>query len=203
MLTSIIISIIVGGLCLLFAIINKKNTTSSVILGIVGVILLFYGGFAYGSLEPMSLSETFEVGNKLEVEYPVKRVQVISPVEGDKVACRILTMGVYPENHDKDIWVLLKPSDNKYYPQSDYTNTSYKENGKWQVVTRFGGDKDETYDLYVYETNAEASKFFTETIAAWKTAGSYEGLTVNQLPEGAIEIDKITVSLAGNCRGIH
>ena len=48
----------------------------------------------------------------------------------------------------KDIWVLLKPSNNKYYPQSDHTNTSYKRDGEWQVITRFGGDKGESYDFY-------------------------------------------------------
>jgi len=203
MLTSVIISVIAGVICLLFAILYKKNTSVRIAIGIIGVVLLFYGGFGYGSMHPIAYLETFDTGNKLQVEYPVKKVQVISPVKGDTVKCRILTMGVYPETHNKDIWVLLRPSDKKYYPQSDYTNTSYKENGKWQVLTRFGGDQGESYDLFVYETNASASQFFSETIAKWKTANEYEGLKMEELPSGATEIDRIQVTLEGNCRGVH
>ncbi|NAY90911.1 hypothetical protein GTQ34_03180 [Muricauda sp. JGD-17] len=203
MLTSVFISVILGAICLLFAILYKQNTSIRISLGIIGVVLLFYGGYGYGSMNPIAHIETFDTGNKLQVKYPVTDVQVISPVDGDVVKCRILSMGVYPETHDKDIWVLLKPSDNKYYPQSDYTNTSYKESGKWQVVTRFGGDQGESYDLVVYETNTTASQFFSETISKWKAANDYEGLTAEELPSGAIEIDRVQVTLESNCRGIH
>ena len=203
MVTSVFISVIAGLLCLLVAILYKKNASLRIAIGITGVVLLFYGGFSYGSMNPMAYMETFDTGNKLQVEYPVKRVQVISPVDGDTLSCRILTMGVYPESLTNDIWVLLKPSDDKYYPQSDYTNTSYKENGKWQVVTRFGGDQGETVDLVVYETDSVASQFFSETIATWKAANDYVGLTVEELPVGASEIERIRVTLERNCRGIH
>lgn len=203
MLTSVIISVVVGAICLLLAIVYKKNTSISVILGVIGVVLLFYGGFSYGSMQPIAHVESFDTGNKLNVIYPVKKVQVISPIDGDVVKCRILTMGVYPKNHDKDIWVLLRPSDNKFYPQSDYTNTSYKEDGRWQVVTRFGGDKGETYDLFVYEADVSASNFFSETISKWKANNDYIGLELQELPLGAILLDQVQVSLENNCRGIH
>ncbi|NNE03124.1 MAG: hypothetical protein HKN52_08155 [Eudoraea sp.] len=203
MLTSVLISVVGGVLCVLLAIVYKKNASLRIALGSIGVILLFYGGFSYGAMNPLAIIETFDTGNKAQVEYPAKKVQVISPVAGDVLTCRILTMGVYPEAHAKDIWVLLKPSDEKYYPQSDYTNTSYKENGKWQVVTRFGGDQGEAIDLVVYETDTAASQFFSETIAAWKAAEAYEGLQMEELPIGAVEIDRIQVTLGGNCRGIH
>ncbi|NND10067.1 MAG: DUF2892 domain-containing protein [Flavobacteriaceae bacterium] len=203
MLTSVLISVIVGAICLLLAVLYNKNSTLKIALGIIGVVLLFYGGYGYGSMEPMAVIETFDTGNKLEVEYPVTKVQVISPIEGDAVNCRILTMGVYPESHEKDIWVLLRPSDGRYYPQSDYTNTSFKENGKWQVVTRFGGDQGESFDLYVYETDVSASKFFSETIEKWKSANKYDGLQMDEIPSGANEIDRIKVTLESNCRGVH
>ncbi|MEN8790006.1 MAG: hypothetical protein ABF293_08830 [Flavobacteriaceae bacterium] len=203
MQTSIILSIITGGICLLIAILYKKNASIRIALGIAGMVLLFYGGYGYGSMNPLAYVEMYDTGNKLQVEYPVEQVQVISPVDGDAVKCRILTMGVYPETHNKDIWVLLKPSDKKYYPQSDYTNTSYKEKGNWQVVTRFGGDQGESYDLFVYETDAAASHFFSETIAKWKAANDYIGLEMGELPPGATEIDRIQVTLEGNCRGVH
>lgn len=203
MSTGILITIIGGALCLLFGILYTNNRTLRVAVGAVGAVLLIYGGYTYGNVQPVPQIETFDMGNKLEVSYPVESVQVLSPVNGDEVKCRILTMGVYPESHTKDIWVLLKPSDNKYYPQSDYTNTSYKEDGEWQVVTRFGGDIGETYDLIVYETNVEASAFFSETIETWKATNDYIGLEIDQIPSGATQIDRISVTLVSDCRGIH
>lgn len=203
MLTSVFISVVAGLICIVSAIVYNRNTSLKIALGIIGVSLLLYGGFGFGSMQPIPHIETYATGNKLAVEYPVEKVQVISPIDGDMVKCRILTMGVYPEAHDKDIWVLLKPSDNKYYPQSDYTNTSYKEDGRWQVVTRFGGDQGESYELFVYEADAKASQFFSKTIAKWKSADAYEGLLQDELPTSATVIDKLQVTLENNCRGIH
>lgn len=111
-------------------------------------------------------------------------------------------MGVYPNSHDTHIWVLLKPSNNKYYPQSDHTNTSYKRDGEWQVITRFGGDKGESYDIIVYETDSIASQFFSKTIQDWKDVLLYPGLEFEDLPEGAKEVDRLAVYLKNGCRGV-
>ena len=203
MLTSVFISVIVGTVCVLFAIFYKMKARFKIILAIAGAAFLLYGGFGYGVLRPKARLEVFHAGNRIEIDYPVKKVQIISPVQGDTVKCRILTMGVYPDSHENDIWVLLKPSDNKYYPQSDYTNTSYKEDGKWQVVTRFGGDQGELYNLYVYETDSIASSFFSETISNWKATNDYVGLQQNEIPKGATKIDSLQLILENNCRGIH
>lgn len=200
MLTYLII--ILGILLLLYAIFFKKHTKLRVALGMIGIILLLYGGFSYGSIENIPLTERFDVGNKTEIDYPIEDIQIISPVKGDSVNCRILTMGVYPKGHEKDIWVLLKPSDDKYYPQSDYTNTSYKEDGKWQVVTRFGGSKNENYELIVYETDSLASSFFSQTIKNWKADDQYPGLEAKELPENAKKVDEIQVTLERDCRVI-
>lgn len=207
-----IVIIIVGAVLLLIAIIDSikiKDSSRGLIniklripLGIIGVLLIIYGGYSFGLVNPVAQIEQVDVGNKLQVQYPVEEVQVISPVEGDSVKCRILTMGVYPDSHEKDIWVLLKPSDNKFYPQSDHTNTSYKMNGEWQVITRFGGDKGELFEIIVYETDSIASRFFSTTIQDWKDALSYPGLEPDELPAGAIEVDRISVVLKDNCRGI-
>jgi hypothetical protein len=178
------------------------DTKLKVPLGILGFILIIYGGYSYGTVAMPGQLEQVTEGNKLEIKYPVEKVQAISPVEGDSVECRILTMGVYPDAHDKDIWVLLKPSDEKYYPQSDHTNTSFKRNGEWQVITRFGGDEGEAYDIIIYETTADASQFFSATIQSWKEALSYPGLQSEELPDGATEVDRITVYLKENCRGV-
>lgn len=207
-----IVIIIVGAVLILIAIVDsiKINDSSlglmdiklKIPLAIIGFILIIFGGYTVGTVMTPGQIEQVAEGNKLQVELPVKKVQIISPVEGDSVKCRILTMGVYPDSHDKDIWVLLKPSDNKYYPQSDHTNTSFKRNGEWQVITRFGGDKGESYDIIVYETDSSASQFFSATIQSWKEALSYPGLELEELPNGAIEVDRIVVSLKENCRGV-
>lgn len=203
MSSTVLFTIIVGLICILFPFIYHKNRTLRLGVGSIGVILLTYGGFIYGTMQPIPYMETFNKGNQLEVHLPAERIQIISPINKDTVKCRILTMGVYPESHQQDIWVLLKPSDKKYYPQSDYTNTSYKRKGEWQVVTRFGGDAGEQYEIIVMETDALASQFFSETIANWKAANDYAGLEFEELPDGAVEVERITVTLEDSCRGAN
>lgn len=178
------------------------SPTVTVVTAILGVGLMLYGGFAYGVVTQRGQLERVATAGQLEVEYPVQRVQITSPLEGEAVPCRVLTMGVYPEGHDKDIWVLLRPSDNMLYPQSDHTNTSFKRNGEWQVITRYGGSLNEAYDVIVFEADAEASAFFTATIEEWKADLFFPGLTDEEMPAGATEVDRITVILAENCRGV-
>ncbi|NRA52254.1 MAG: hypothetical protein HRU12_24260 [Phaeodactylibacter sp.] len=211
-MSSEIVLILVGAALIFIVIADSIKIGSSALdlidiklkvpLGILGFILLIYGGYSYGMVAMPGQIEQVNAGNKLEIDYPIQKVQAISPVEGDSVKCRILTMGVYPDAHEKDIWVLLKPSDGKYYPQSDHTNTSFKRNGEWQVITRFGGDQGEAYDIIVYEADPAASQYFSTTIESWKAALSYPGLEQEALPEGATEVDRITVSLEENCRGV-
>lgn len=208
-----LIVIIIGAAFLLIAIIDSIsinesslgwiNTKLRVPLGIIGVLLIIYGGYSYGMVNVSGQIEQPERGNQVQIQLPVENIQVISPVEGDSVSCRILTMGVYPDTHDKDIWVVLRPSDEKYYPQSDHTNTSYKRKGEWQVITRFGGDKGEFYEIIVYETDPSASEFFSSVIEQWKEMRSYPGLELEDLPKGAVEVDRIVVALKENCRGVH
>lgn len=207
-----IILLLVGIVLLLVAIgdsikinganLGLMNVKFRTVLGVIGILIIIFGGYYLGLINPQPQIEQVAEGNIKEIQGKVETVEIISPLANDAVKCRVLTMGVYPEGHDKDIWVLLKPSDGKYYPQSDHTNTSYKRNGEWQVITRFGGDKDEAYDIIVYETDAEASQFFTETIDNWKSVLDFPGLELEELPSGAIEVDRITVTLADNCRGV-
>jgi len=208
-----LIIILVGALLILLSIshnIKIKGSSLSLIspklrvpLGVIGVLLFIYGGFSYGTVNVPGQLEQVTVGEMKQVEYPVKSVQVLYPVAGDSVNCRILTKGVYPEDHDKDIWVLLKPSDGFYYPQSDHTNTSFKMDGEWQVISRFGGDEGETFEVIVYETDATATEFFSTTIANWKAANSYPGLELKEIPDSATEVERLNVVLNKNCRGAH
>ncbi len=178
------------------------NPRVSIPLGILGVLMIIFASYTADVGYVSSQMEQVTRGNRLEIEGPVTSVKVISPVEGDYVDCRILSMGVYPRGHQKDVWVVLRPSDDRYYPQSDHTNTSYKRDGEWQVVTRFGGDLEEKYELIVYETDASASQFFSTTIQDWKDQESYPGLKDTEIPQGATEVDRINIYLGKNCRGV-
>ena len=204
----IIVGIVLIGVTVLSSL-GKKDPGTQLInpkvaipLGILGVLMVIYGSYTSNVSYVSSQMEQITRGNKVEITGPVTSVKVVSPVEGDSVDCRILSMGVYPAGHEKDIWVVLKPSDERYYPQSDHTNTSYKRDGEWQVVTRFGGDLEEKYELIVYETDASASQFFTTTIQDWKDQESYPGLEDADMHQGAVEVDRISVYLGKNCRGV-
>jgi hypothetical protein len=70
------------------------------------------------------------------------------------------------------------------------------------VITRFGGDQGEPYELIVFETDASASEFFSATIEDWKEMRSYPGLELAELPSTAREVDRIVVALEDNCRGV-
>ncbi len=212
-MSSELVIIIIGAILVFIAIVDSikffgaslglMDVKIKIPLAILGILLIFFGAFAYGTANYPGQIETPVMGSKKQIEYPVQRVQVVSPIENDSVKCRILTYGVYPESHELDIWVLLKPSDSLYYPQSDHTNTSHKRNGEWQVITRFGGDKGEKYDIIVYEADSSASQFFSTTIQQWNEKMSYPGLELYEIPAGANEVDRISVYLEENCRGVY
>lgn len=212
-MSSELIIIIIGAILVLISVVDSitiKGSSLSLIdvkikipIAVFGILLIFYGAYAYGGANLPGQIEKAELGKKAQVEGPVTRVKVLSPIENDSVKCRIITYGVYPESHDKDIWVVLKPSNDRYYPQSDHTNTSYKRKGEWQVITRFGGDKGEKYEIIVYETDPVASQFFSTTIQKWIDMQSYPGLELSDIPEGAHEVDRLSVFLKENCRGVH
>lgn len=203
--------IIIGIVLVLVAILSsiKKNSGTTFIStklgipsGVIGVLLLIYASYSSDLVKYNRQIEQISIGNKLKVEGKVTATKVISPIDKDSVDCRILTMGVYPESSKNDIWVLIRPTDDRYYPQSDHTNTSYKRDGEWQVVTRFGGDLGEAYDLIVYEADTTASKFFSDTIEQWKENEDYPGLQLEELPSSAKEVDRIKIYTRKNCRGV-
>ena len=206
------IIIIVGIVLILIAILSsiKRNSSTRFIstklgipAGIIGVLIMIYASYSSDLVKYNGHIEQVSIGNKLKITGPVKAAKVISPVDKDSVDCRILTMGVYPELSEKnDIWVLIRPTDDRYYPQSDYTNTSYKRDGEWQVVTRLGGDKGEAYDLIIYESDATASSFFSATLEKWKDEDNYPGLKLEEIPSGAKEVDRIKIYTSKNCRGV-
>ncbi|MEM6864063.1 MAG: hypothetical protein AAF575_02730 [Bacteroidota bacterium] len=206
-----IIIVILGVLFILVALLggikgsSGKGLISSklgVPLGLIGVLMMIFGSYSSDLVNYNTRIEQVSIGKKLKIDGPVNSVKVVSPIDKDSVDCRILTMGVYPESHTKDIWVVIRPTDDRYYPQSDHTNTSYKLDGEWQVVTRFGGDKGEVYDLIIYEADSGASSFFSSTIEKWKEAEDYPGLKLEEMPQGAKELERLKIYTRKNCRGV-
>ena len=207
-LVIILVGIVLIGVAILSSL-GKKDSDIKLInpkigipLGILGVLMVIFGSYISDVGYVSSQMEQISRGNKLQIEGPVNAVKVVSPIDKDSVDCRILTMGVYPEAHNKDIWVIIRPTDDKYYPQSDHTNTSYKRDGEWQVVTRFGGDLGEAYDIIIYEADPNASAFFSATIEKWKEAEDYPGLILEEMPAGAKEVERLEVYSRKNCRGV-
>lgn len=200
-----LIIVIIGILCILIGLITVKKSSSSKLglsLAVIGVLMMIYGSYSSDLVNYNSQMEQVSIGKKLNINGPVNKVKVVSPIDKDSVDCRILTMGVYPESHTKDIWVIIRPTDDRYYPQSDHTNTSYKRDGEWQVVTRFGGDMGEAYDLIIYETDSKASSFFSSTILKWKEEDNYPGLQLKEMPTGAKEVERLAIYTRKNCRGV-
>ncbi len=200
-----LIIVIIGVLFVLIALLTIRKSSSGklgIALGIIGVLMMIYGSYSSDLVNYNTQMEQVSIGNRIKVDGPVNAVKVLSPIDKDSVDCRILTMGVYPESHEKDIWVVIRPTDDRYYPQSDHTNTSYKRDGEWQVVTRFGGDLGEAYDLIIYEADDKASSMFSETIAKWKEADDYPGLQLEEMPSGAKEVDRLKIYTRKNCRGV-
>ena len=206
-----VIIVIIGLVLTLIAVFGSRkgssgkrhlNTKFAVLIGVVGVLMMMYGSYSSELVSVNNQLEQISIGNKLKIDGEVKAVKVVSPIDQDSVDCRILTMGVYPEGHTQDIWVMIRPTDDRYYPQSDYTNTSYKRDGEWQVVTRFGGDLGEAYDLIIYEADSTASAFFSSTIEKWKAVEDYPGLKLEEIPTGAKEVDRLKIYTRKNCRGV-
>ncbi len=181
---------------------KRANPGIGVLMGVLGVLMMIYGSYSSNLVNYNSQMEQVSIGKKLKIDGPVEAVKIVSPIDQDSVDCRILAMGVYPKDHTKDIWVVIRPTDDRYYPQSDHTNTSYKRDGEWQVVTRFGGEKGEVYDLIIYETDSIATQFFSTTLANWKEADDYPGLKLEELPTGAKEVDRLQIYTRKNCRGV-
>ena len=86
-----IVIILIGVVLLFIAIgdsINIKDSSLGLInpnlripMGVMGLLLLIYGGYSYGSINLQGQIEQVVVGNKLEVESTVNKIQVLSPVE--------------------------------------------------------------------------------------------------------------------------
>lgn len=129
---------------------------------------------------------------------PSEAVKITDPRDGVSVSSPMEVSGTYPEDTEDDIWVIVWPENapRRGYPQSDAADQglpAFKENGKWFVMSHFGGPP-QNYEIAVYTATPSASKFIGDTLKKWVKNNDYPGIHVMDLPEGLVERDRITVS---------
>jgi hypothetical protein len=127
-------------------------------------------------------------------------VEIISPNHCDTgLDTTIPVVGTY--NGDltgKEIWVLIYPSDLKYYPQSAdpcRQIESVVSGNDWETIVNFGGPPQQ-YDVVaiVTDTDGEASQEFKRWLERGCDAGDFPGYLRTELPDGLTEVAAITVS---------
>lgn len=98
----------------------------------------------------------------------------------------------------REIWVLVYPTDSKYYPQTlDACKQAPAESGAniWNTLVYFGGPPQQ-YDLVavVTETGSRASQEIKAWLKRGCTSRHYPGYSRDELPAGITEVAAITVS---------
>jgi hypothetical protein len=98
---------------------------------------------------------------------------------------------------NKEIWILVYPSNLAYYPQSTNACASISTpfaNGQWAETIRLGREGvPEAFHVVavVTEVGSPASEAFHNYLTVGCDTGNYEGLAV--IPAGATEMDAIIV----------
>jgi hypothetical protein len=125
-------------------------------------------------------------------------VTITSLANGAQVPQWLTLLGAYTPAATYDIWVLVYPTNGRWYPQS--TNAcagvhTQKSGGRWQVPAGFGGagNVGEPFDIVVVLANATASMFFDAKQKEWCLANNYPGWLTIELPQGIAEKARIRV----------
>jgi len=97
-----------------------------------------------------------------------------------------------------EIWVLVYPTDSRYYPQSVNACAQIPSEvaaGIWRTTAHFGGPP-QKYDVVVVvtETDGEASREFKRWLKEGCDTGNFLGYLRDALPTGISEVVSITVS---------
>jgi hypothetical protein len=99
---------------------------------------------------------------------------------------------------EKELWILVYPTDAKYYPQTMNACRQFSVDasaGKWNTVVNFGGPPQQ-YDLVAVITEADglASREFKAWLQGGCATQHFPGYSPNYLPGGLTEMAAITVS---------
>ncbi|MCB0167444.1 MAG: hypothetical protein KDI79_24655 [Anaerolineae bacterium] len=127
-------------------------------------------------------------------------VQITSPQHcDDGLSPSITVSGTYDGNlTGREIWVLIFPTDSKYYPQTpdpcQQLPATIMED-TWTTTVNFGGPPQQ-YDVVavVTDTDSEASLEFKRWLQSGCETHHYPGYLRAELPAGISELDAITVS---------
>ena len=130
-------------------------------------------------------------------------LKIAGVLDGQLVEERQLVSGASTELREGDsTWVLVYTSFGKWFPQSSdacagiHATTA---DGRWQVMSRFGGEPGEAFDIVAVVANPEAGAFFDRKQREWcaeeqKNPGyTWPGLLTIELPQGITEKDRIQV----------
>lgn len=121
--------------------------------------------------------------------------------EDDPVPFQMKIDGNCTRDHEGDIWVLVYPTNARWYPQSINPESgvhTLEANGTWRTMGTFGGvdsNIGEPFDVVVVLANDTASKKFAEKQREWSETEPpyYPGLLTIELPQGIEEKDRVRV----------
>jgi hypothetical protein len=120
--------------------------------------------------------------------------------ENDTVPFHMDIDGNCTNDLDGDIWVLVYPTNARWYPQSINPGVvdTFKAGGTWRTTGYFGGKESnfgEPFDVVVVLANGTASRTFSEKQRAWSETETpnYPGLLTIELPPGIEEKDRVRV----------
>jgi hypothetical protein len=112
---------------------------------------------------------------------------------GDQVAQTVTLMGEFPPDFVGDLWVMIVPPNDLYYPQSPNAckgEGTPKVGNRWELRVGFGGAGDEgiPFKIVLVAADPAASREFARTLRQWCQTQKYPGLEKEQLPAGAREL---------------
>jgi hypothetical protein len=112
---------------------------------------------------------------------------------GDEVAQTVTLMGEYPPDFTEDLWVMIVPPSELYYPQSSNAckgEGTPKAGNRWELRVGFGGAGDEgiPFKVVLMAADPAASRELARILRQWCQTNDFPGLEKEQLPAGAREL---------------
>ncbi|MCA9957820.1 MAG: hypothetical protein KC443_02220, partial [Anaerolineales bacterium] len=119
----------------------------------------------------------------------------------DTVAHNTALVGeVAPEMTD-GIWVFVEPLGGRIYPQTpcsgeNMAGSALRGNGRWETHTRFGGEADvgAVFNVRLLTAAPAADQELSATMLSWCQNALFPGLTLDELPPGLIEYQRLVVT---------
>jgi PKD repeat protein len=146
--------------------------------------------------------------NITELKYQVNGT-IKAALSGEEVDSSMIVLGNCSEDATDQIWILVRPANGRWYPQSNLNSYSeehvdnvHRSGTLWYADVWFGGSKGEPFDVVAVLANASADRKLDgfqkrcgETPNPDNTSelGDYPGLATIQIPAGIDEKARLTV----------